>query len=60
MKTVTTLILALRILLSLGIGTATAQGLAPGSSDGAYLSGYHQAASQLLDLTPRPVDQVRN
>jgi hypothetical protein len=42
MKTLSILILATRIFLSLGIGTAMAQGLTPGSGEGVYLSTHHQ------------------
>jgi hypothetical protein len=50
MKTATTLLLAARILLSLGVGTATAQGLTPGSGEGVYFSGLHQTAPGLLSF----------
>ena len=58
MKTVTTLILAARILLSLGIGTATAQGMTPASGEGVCSFGLNQAPG-LLDLGSRLLDKVR-
>jgi len=58
MKTVTTLILAARILLSLGIGTATAQGPTPASDEGVCFSGFNQAPG-LLDLGSGLPDQLR-
>jgi hypothetical protein len=55
MKTATTLILAARILLSPGIGTATAQGVTPANGEGVVFSGLHQAAPLLLGLGSGPV-----
>ena len=50
MKTVTTLILAARILLSLGIGTATAQGMTPASGEGVCSFGLNQAPGLLCRI----------
>ncbi len=42
MKTMTSLMLAGFATLSLGVGVATAQSLAPGSAEGTYFSGQRQ------------------
>jgi hypothetical protein len=50
MKAISTLILAVRIFLSLGIGTAMAQGLIPSGGEAAYVSAQHQAAPRTANL----------
>lgn len=50
MRTLTTLILAGRIFLSLGIDTAMAQGLIPGSGEAVYFTTQHQAAAKTTNL----------
>jgi hypothetical protein len=48
MKIVTTVVLATRIFLALGIGTAMAQSLNPGTREAAYMAGQRQVASKSL------------
>jgi hypothetical protein len=56
MRTLTTLILAARIFLSLGIGTAMAQGLIPSSGETGYFSTQHQAAAKTTNLGVGPIE----
>ena len=53
MNTTKTLMLAAVTALSLGVGSAMAQGLTPSSAEGAYFSGQRQAAPKIVNQGPQ-------